>query len=509
MSKVQPISTKGSKGNDDDDDNDGLLRANEMIRHLQQERQDLIDKHHHLELKVHALEEEKHDLCSRVADCQKEVEALHLSSISSSTVNNINSDMSAELEETKRELDLVTHTLDSLKADYSNEKKTVSLLKDIQAKNETEIQQMQDELDLARGHASRLAKVEAENEKLKRRVEEMSSLKKENVELNKTLDSYLDKIRDLEIGSKTHDNLQKMIDHYKDLVVEGETKSFELISSKEILTTELNNERKERSDERKRFNDEKHHLLTQIEEYKLIVSEKDEKTLLDISADEARSNEASSSNGSSLAAEEVSLLTQQVQELSKSKKRLEAASIEDKRVIGDLKLEVARLNEQVSISADKSEASAAKDNSLEQKLATIQLLENKLKEKENRLIRLEQDKSKLHSFYEQSFTSFKEKHLQMIYDLKTLCKNEKRRNDDLKDKYDKSRDQHIKESRLLTSSFFELGGMIFNRNIEMKISEQQATYLGKVRNETMQRRQEVEKQLISNTNTNPTTPQFR
>ena len=205
------------------------------------------------------------------------------------------------------------------------------------------------------------------------------------------------------------------------------------------------------------------------------------------------------------------MLTKQVQELSKSRKRLETASIDDKRVISDLRLEVARLSEQISVSADKSsDVSSAKDNSLEQKLATIQLLENKLKEKENRLIRLEQDKSKLHSFYEQSFTSFKEKHLQMIYDLKTLCKNEKRRNDDLKDKYDKSRDQHIKESRLLTSSFFELGGMIFNRNIETKISElSTATYLGNVRNETMQRRQEVEKQLITSPNTNPTTPQFR
>ena len=496
MSRVQPISVarKGSKGNDDDDD--GVLRANEMIRHLQEERHDLIDKHHHLELKVHALEEEKHDLCSKLADYQKEMEALHLSSISTSTVNSINNDISAELEETKRELDVLQVTLDSLKADYSNEKKTIQALKDIQAKNETEMQQMQDELDLARGHASKLAKIEVENDKLKKRLEEVSSLKKENVELNKTLDSYLDKIRDFEIASKNYDNLQKMIDQYKDKVIEGETKSFELMSSNEILTKELDNERKERSDERKRFSDERHHLQSQIEEYKLIVTEKDEKdekAMLDISVSEANSNR-------SLVAEEMSLLSQQVQELSKSKKRLETASVEDKRVISDLKQEIANLNEQINISVEKSDASSVKDNSLEQKLATIQLLENKLKEKENRLIRLEQDKSKLHSFYEQSFTSFKEKHLQMIYDLKTLCKNEKRRNDELKDKYDKSRDQHIKESRLLTSSFFELGGMIFNRNIEMKISEQQATYLGKVRNETIQRRQEVERQLSQTTN---------
>ena len=482
MARVEPLSCRSNNASSSSGggSNDDLLRANEMILHLQEERQQLLARTHDYDISISTLQDTNSDLASRIATHEKEIEALNLHIGTSNNVNTINSDMTIELEEAKRELDVLQISLESLKESLNNERKTVSMLKDIQTKNESEIQQMQDELDLARGNAPKVSKLEMENEKLKKKLEEINTLKKENIELNKALDSYLDKIRDLEIANKGSGNLQKMIDQYKDKVIEGETKNYELISSIEILKRELYEERKDRQDERKKATDDKIHLQTQIEEYKQLIAEKDDKTInIDIDT-----------SSKSIAVEEIETLKQQILELSKTKKLLENASIDDKRTINDLNDEIKRMNEKNLFLEGPSNM-----KELEQKLATIQLLENKLKEKENKLIRLEQDKSKLHSFYEQSFSNFKEKHLSTIYELKTLCKNEKKRNDELRDNYEKSKDEHSKHSRLLTSSFFELGAMIFNKNIQMKISEQQATYLSKVRQETLQQRQEVEKLL--------------
>ena len=503
MARVEPLASTSNNSSSSGSTvgNEDLLRANEMIMHLQEERQQLLNRNHDYDISISSLQDANNDLIARTTAYQKEIEALNLQISSSSAINSTNSDMSIELEELKRELDVLQVTLDSLKLDYGNEKKTVAMLKDIQTKNESEIQQMQDELDVARGNASKVSKLELENDKLKKKLEEINALKKENIELNKTLDSYLDKIRDFEIASKGSSNLQKMIDQYKDKVIEGETKNFELMSINDILKKELEQERKDRQDEKKKANDDIGHFQTQLEEYKHLIEEKNDKTT------NLNNNDRTSTNNNSIAFEEIAALKQQILELSTTKKILDNTCFDDKRIINDLNDEIKRLNEKLCTNSESS--SNLKE--LEQKLATIQLLENKLKEKENKLIRLEQDKSKLHSFYEQSFSNFKEKHLATIYELKTLCKSEKKRNDELREIYEKSKEQHSRVSRMLTSSFFELGAMLFNKNIQMKISEEQATYLGKVRQETFQRRQEVEKQLIvsSQSSSTPITPQFR
>lgn len=482
MAYVEPVDKDNSNYNNDNhnsnnDDDDDLVRANEMIKHLQEERQDLINRNQEYELMINSLQDTNNNFSTQIYKYEKEIEILHQNNNTNTVISATNNAITTELEEVTRQLDIKAVELEALKHDYDNEKKTVLMLKDIQARNESELQQLHDEIDLARVNSSKLTKVEVENEKLKKRLEEIITLKKDNQTLNQTLDEYLDKIRDLEIASKGSGNLQKMIDHYKDKLIEGETKNFELISSNEMLTKELEQERKERIDEKKRYNDDKLHLQNQIEQFKQLFAEKDEKSI--------NLNE-------NISSEEIDLLKH---ELSKSKKLFENSILESHRKIEELETEIEKLKENSNLSSIGQVSANIKE--LEQKISqynnTIQLLENKLKEKEGNINKLEQEKSKLHSFFEQTFTNFKEKHLGMIYDLKTLCKNEKKKNEELRESYEKSKEQQLKESRVLSSAYFELGSMLFNRSIEMKVSEQQATYLSEIRSEFYTSRKDIER----------------
>ena len=526
MAYVEPVdrynsnnttTTNNSKSNSN---NDELVRANEMIKHLQEERQDLINRNHEYESMMSSLQDTNSSLSTQINKYEKEIETLHQSSTTSTAVSAANNAIATELEETSRQLDMKTVELEALKHDYDNEKKTIVMLKDIQARNESELQQLHDEIDLGRANSSKLIKVEVENEKLKKRLEEIIALKKDNQSLNRTLDEYLDKIKELEIASKSSGSLQKMVDQYKDKLIEGETKNFELISSNEMLRRELEQEKRGRLDERKRHNDDRLHLQAQVDQFQHLFAEKDEKAATGdgSSTTTTSDNSNSNSNSNSASSEEIEALKH---ELAKSKRvfhqQLESSRAESRRKVEELESEIEKLKESSSSSSSSSRSSVTggggvggglglglglgvtSTKELEQKLSqysnTIQLLENKLKEKEGSINKLEQEKAKLHSFFEQTFTNFKEKHLGMIYDLKALCKNEKRKNDDLREKYEKGREQQMREARLLSSSYFELGGMLFSRNIEMKVSEQQATYLSEIRGEFYTSRRDVERSV--------------
>jgi len=505
MAYVEPVDryNNNSNSNNSNNNNDELVRANEMIKHLQEERQDLINRNHEYESMMSSLQDTNSTLGTQINKYEKEIETLHQNSTTSTAVNAANNAITTELEETRRQLDMKTVELEALKHDYDNEKKTIVMLKDIQARNESELQQLHDEIDLGRANSSKLIKVEVENEKLKKRVEEIITLKKDNQSLNQTLDEYLDKIKELEIASKSSGSLQKMVDQYKDKLIEGETKNFELISSNEMLSRELEQEKRGRLDEKKRYNDDRLHLQTQVDQFQHLFAEKDEK------ATTGDGSTTTSDNNSNASSEEIETLKH---ELTKSKKafhqQLESSMAESRRKVEELESEIEKLKERSSSSSSSATGGGvggggvggvASIKELEQKLSqynnTIQLLENKLKEKEGSINKLEQEKSKLHSFFEQTFTNFKEKHIGMIYDLKTLCKNEKKKNDELREKYEKSKEQQMKEARLLSSSYFELGSMLFSRNIEMKVSEQQATYLSEIRGEFYTSRRDVERSV--------------
>ena len=110
MSRVEPITNKNNttnnNNNNNDNTNDELLRANEMIRHLQEERHDLLNRINDYEIANSNLNDNNNDLTNTINKYEKELAVLtNINNINSNNSNNTN-DISNELLETKRELDI-------------------------------------------------------------------------------------------------------------------------------------------------------------------------------------------------------------------------------------------------------------------------------------------------------------------------------------------------------------------------------------------------------------------
>jgi chromosome segregation ATPase len=133
----------------------------------------------------------------------------------SSTATSVASQLHVELEQAQRDLDIKSVEAESLQENLQTALQRCDGLKLQQARLEVELQQMTDELDLARDSAKRLAQAEASIEKYQRRVEELNAVKKQNKDLEQKMEEYLDKIHELESGNKSIAALNKKIEQYK------------------------------------------------------------------------------------------------------------------------------------------------------------------------------------------------------------------------------------------------------------------------------------------------------
>ena len=114
-------------------------------------------------------------------------------------------------------------------------------------------------------------------------------------------------------------------------------------------------------------------------------------------------------------------------------------------------------------------AAATRDSESKQQLAqalnTVRLLEARLKEKEDSLNQLEQDKDKLETFSRSTLVSFKVKIMNELNKLKEerdgMQKHMKRN----EEKMEKSEGTSKTEQRLIMAALYELGGKIMDRNI--------------------------------------------
>lgn len=174
--------------------------------------------------------------------------------------------------------------------------------------------------------------------------------------------------------------------------------------------------------------------------------------------------------------------------IKSQKKDREEQLLNAKKHIVDLQLELNRISKELEeykekSVADKSSVANSKDLELQlsQKVNTLHMLEEKLKEKESAINRLEQDKNKLENYSKQALSTFKDKYIQALQKLKAEKKQLEENVNYLKTKNDKDQETHRKEERLVLSSMYEVGLRIMDRNIQAQVqSTNQAptTFLG-------------------------------
>ena len=150
-----------------------------------------------------------------------------------------------ELEELKRDYDLKIVDYERLQHDFQESKRKYDTAVSDSQRLLMENQQMSDELELAKEKASKLVKAEAAIEKYQSKLEEMTVLRKEKIDLTKKLDEYLDQINVLESSNKSITTLQRQLEHYKDKAVELEREKFEAVTANELNKEEINKLRNE------------------------------------------------------------------------------------------------------------------------------------------------------------------------------------------------------------------------------------------------------------------------
>jgi hypothetical protein len=208
------------------------VQAREMAKHLLEERQRLMTALETAENKNAVLTGQVQSLQSKLSVFEQERANLAGSdhsraSASSTTTTNLQ----LELEQAQRDLDLKTVEVEGLQESLQATLQRYESAKAQQARQEVEIQQITDELDLARDTSRRLAQAEATIEKYQRRLEELNAIKKQNKDLEVKMEEYLDKIHELESGYKSIAAPNKKIEQYKNENVVLDREKIEAMSA--------------------------------------------------------------------------------------------------------------------------------------------------------------------------------------------------------------------------------------------------------------------------------------
>ena len=212
-----------------------IIRAKEMLQHLQNERQRLLVDLRNSELANENLKAQVTALKEKSSFNEQEREALDGTERQrNNAAEMLNTKLQKELDEYKKDLDLKMVENDNLRSEMRVLSQRLEASREIQAKLEIENHQQADELDVARDKLSKLAKAEQAVEKYQKKLDEMMVVKKQNKELSDKIDQYLDQIHELESTNKGFSNLNKMVENYKNRAIELEREKFEAISNAEV-----------------------------------------------------------------------------------------------------------------------------------------------------------------------------------------------------------------------------------------------------------------------------------
>lgn len=208
------------------------VQAREMAKFLMEERQRLTGALEAAEQKNAAFEAHIQNMQAKLTSFEQDkvsVEGTDRSRVT--TAASMSLQLQAELEQAQRDLDIKTVENENLQESLQSALQRCDGLKLQQARLEIELQQITDELDLARDSAKRLAQAEASIEKYQRRLEELNSIKKQNKDLEQKMEEYLDKIHELESGNKSIAAINKKIEQYKNENIVLDREKMEALSA--------------------------------------------------------------------------------------------------------------------------------------------------------------------------------------------------------------------------------------------------------------------------------------
>lgn len=488
-----------------------IIRAKEMLQHLQNERQRLLVDLRNSELANENLKAQVTALKEKSSFNEQEREALDGTERQRNNAAEIlNTKLQKELDEYKKDLDLKMVENDNLRSEMRVLSQRLEASREIQAKLEIENHQQADELDVARDKLSKLAKAEQAVEKYQKKLDEMMVVKKQNKELSDKIDQYLDQIHELESTNKGFSNLNKMVENYKNRAIELEREKFEAISNAEVYQQQAQQyslELKKLSEAKNRLEDENRSFQSQIQLFH--EQEEEKKTFSGLGIEEegtesvaelkekikklerqlkhpqaeavAHPNESNSLDENA----SISFLQQELEQIRAIKKEREEALVASKRQIAELQTEVTKLQRNRE-EAEKESGNSQSLKDVTQKLAatsnTVKLLEERLKERETLINKLQQEKSKLEGYAKRSLETFKEKYLSV---LQTMQQEKKELIDKIRiltEKGEKNQDTFRREERLLSSALFEVGIKIMDRKILSQLNEpvplHQNTFIG-------------------------------
>uniref|UniRef100_A0A7S3HAB2 Calponin-homology (CH) domain-containing protein n=1 Tax=Spumella elongata TaxID=89044 RepID=A0A7S3HAB2_9STRA len=487
------------------------LRVKEMVQHLQAERVRLANEVSSLEQSNESLKAQLAKTKEKAQQKEQEREAVEGSDRSRvHALETLNTKLTSELEEVKREQDLKIVECETLKHDLKAVMQRLEASREIQAKLEMETHQQADELDIAKEKVAKLARAEQAVEKYQKKLEEMLELKKQNKDLCDKMDQYLDQIHSLESANKGMATLNKMVEQYKNKAVELETEKFEALSSvqtRDQQVIQLKADLDKAKEGRRQAQDECNSLRVQLEqlvEAQAVAEEglaspgkaqsnmedayhtdtipslrekvkKLERELRMAQAGEGLVKDTTSdtnSSGSAAALHEVTLLQQELEETQTVRKLREEQLLATKKQLTEVQYELTKAQE-AAAENERSADSSAQLKEVTQKLAetanTVRMLQEKLKEKESVINKVEQEKSKLENYTKRSLGTFKDKYMAVLQTLKEEKEDLQQKMRAQLDKAERNQETWHREERLISSAMFELGVRIMDQKIQSQM----------------------------------------
>lgn len=529
---VEAVAAGGSGSGTDGD----LLRAREMLSHMQQERSRLLGDLQTLEAQnetlKHQLQQMSHQHSAHVAagpvvggpapDHLHSADDVAEYKRRAEHAEQATFLLRRELEETKSALDLRLNDLETLRQEARLTKQKWEAAAALQTKAEMEARSALDELDLARAKADRLLKVEQQLEKAQSRLEEMVTLRRANKELNDRLDASLDKIHDLESSLKEVSATQRNLEAARAKNIEMERRLFEAESLSQSLDEQVKKLREDvwkASEQKRAAEDEARSLRMQLE---LLSSGGGEAepiggggiaAELDAAQVDGEDGEedgffsgnaatlrqrlretrrqlrqlqrqlASDNNGSSGGdatsvhheeAAQVLALHQEIEDLKRQKREREDLVGTLRRQLGDAEFERDKLRHAI---ADREHVDSNASRDAAQRLSvltsTVQRLEERLTERELLVTRLETEKNKLETYAKRSLMAFKEKFMAVIQTMREEKRELEAKVKAQAERTERAQDSWRREERLLSSALFEVGVKIMDRKIHANLAQQQ------------------------------------
>lgn len=283
---------------------------------------------------------------------------------------------------------------------------------------------LDDELDVAKDKASRLAKAEATVAAYRKKLENMGAMDQDVKNMADQTEGYLRKIMELEKENNKIPALQRSLEEAQSQAKKSEarcTTAEESLKSKDNEITKLRNDAFTAEKAKKMYQEELTELRAQH-----------------ASADEVSSPMANLSVGIS-------------DGLSEAKEKAMRLEIEN----SDLKTQLEQLQTQGTVNA------AAASGDVPEAVAA---LEKQLNDKNAEVTKLMNDKEKLEAYTKKTLQKFQEKYLVALQDCKAKLKEKHDKIEALEMRSANEKVAQKREERLLSSAIYELGlGMMQTR----------------------------------------------